>query len=120
MGCRVGHSTGACFGGNTTATTDDLEEGLIAPESVRASTTDDAESEIQLQHPLQAPAQESASSSRAGSSIPPGRSRSSNSQPGEAAFAKAHGHTRTPSDLESLAPAELRYAPQVGYILRCA
>lgn len=31
----------------------------------------------------------------------------------ESAFAKSSRHARTPSDLESMAPAELRYAPEV-------
>lgn len=31
----------------------------------------------------------------------------------ESAFAKSSRHTRTPSDLESMAPAELRYAPEL-------
>lgn len=103
-----------CFGrGNRTANTDDVEHGLMLPDTAESSSTQQTQNEMQVDWTMQAPGQESSAEIQPGSTKQPSRLLSSTAQPGEAAFAKAHGHTRTPSDLDSLAPAELRYDPQV-------
>lgn len=108
------HACG-CFGqGNTSPNTDELEEGLILPQSTEASTSQHHHAYMQPDWAMQAPEQASSSEIQPSSGMQPSRMLSNNAQPAEAAFAKAHGHTRTPSDLDSLAPAELRYAPQVS------
>lgn len=111
---RASQHTCACFGAsNTLAATDDPEEGLMPPHTAEALTSQSHDSYIQPDWALQAPEQASSSEIQLSNGVQPSRPLNSSAQPAEAAFAKAHGHTRTPSDLDSLAPAELRYAPQV-------
>ena len=103
-----------CFGrGNRTANTDDVEHGLMLPDTAESSGTQLTQNEMQVDWAMQVPGQESTAEIQPSTTMQPSRLLDSTAQPGEAAFAKAHGHTRTPSDLDSLAPAELRYAPQV-------
>ena len=103
-----------CFGrGNRAVNTDDVEHGLMLPDTAESSGTQQTQNEMQVDWTLQAPEQESTAEVQPSRTMQPSRLLDSTAQPGEAAFAKAHGHTRTPSDLDSLAPAELRYDPQV-------
>lgn len=111
---RASQHSCACFGTNNTSRhTDDVEHGLMLSNAIEPSATHTDHNDMHVEWAMQAPEQESTSAAQVNSSMQPGRSHSSSAQPAEAAFAKAHGHTRTPSDLDSLAPAELRYAPQV-------
>ena len=111
---RASQHSYACFGrGHTTRHTDDVEHGLMLPDVIEPSAAQTDDNDVHVEWAMQAPQQEGSSAAQVDSSMQPGRSHSSSAQPAEAAFAKAQGHTRTPSDLDSLAPAELRYAPQV-------
>lgn len=112
-----------CLASSSAASASDLEHGIPPDQPQAASTPRNSSSHVLVESPwvMHVPRLEDSASIARGRLGPRDytvsqlASASLSTPKSESAFVQPRRLARTPSDLESMAPAELRYAPQVCF-----